>query len=778
MAPLPAAALKYLSVLILLLAAWPSGAQCTLQLGGRVTEQDGSLPVAFVVLQLAETRIMCSTDSNGRYQFEPLCPGTYTLSCSRIGFISQEKKINLQADTTVDFSLRFDPTVFATVDILAQRPQENVTAISSVLESDAIRQRSGTSLGNMLSALPGVTTLNTGNNISKPVIHGLHGNRILLLNNGIRQEGQQWGNEHAPEIDPFLADRLTVIHGAGSLRYGHDAIAGVVLIEPSDLRVTPGISSSLQLVGGTNGRSGAASGMVDVCLPQIPRFTARAQGTLHRGGNISTPRTMLANTGRSETNYSLAAEYRGNRWNGQIFYSQYNARVGIFAGSHIGNLTDLERAINGDVVVSDAPFSYDIGRPRQEMAHELLKAKFFRYFPGINSKLKLTYARQYNLREEYDKHIPRNDSLAALNRPSLNLEITTHSGEALWEWKYRSQLKIYAGASYMYQGNTTEGRFFIPNYIQQAAGGFASFTWQSGRTIFEGTARYDVRQLSVYMYENNALITPQYNFGDYAISGGVNQLITNKWRLLLNAGRTWRPPAASELYSDGLHHGAAAIELGDRNLQQEISWNANMHLIRQDRKNKLVFSPYFMLIEDFINLTPQLPPTLTIRGAFPTFVYRQQDAQLYGIDISGETRWAEQLSISASASLLRATNRNTGSWLDQMPADTYRANIAFHPVTKRVIHNQKIEAGVRYVNRQWRMNGNNDYLRSPDAYALFNIGCSGTLHWDKGSMDISLEVTNVLNTSYRDYLNRFRYFTDEQGRNLIVRIRIPIQHNL
>jgi iron complex outermembrane recepter protein len=769
--------LTYLFSLVLTAWAWQIHGQCALHLSGKVTEQNGKLPVAYVILELAETRMTCSTDSTGQYHFEPLCPGNYRLTCSRIGFITQQQTIMLSSDTIIDFNLVFEPGVFGTVEIIDRRPAENITSMSLVLGSEAIRKRSGESLATMLSALPGVSTLNTGSNISKPVIHGLHGNRILLLNNGIRQEGQQWGNEHAPEIDPFLADKLTVIHGAGSLRYGHDAIAGVVLIEPAELRATPGISTQVQLVGGSNGRSGAASGMIDLCLPRLPRVTVRAQGTLHRAGNIATPQIVLANTGKNEMNYSLAAIYRGNAWNAQIFYSQFNSQVGIFAGSHIGNLTDLERAISGAANQSGSPFSYEIGRPRQEMSHELMKVKFLRYFASINSKLTLTYARQYNLREEYDKHIPRSDSLAALNRPSLNLEITTHSGEAVWELRIRRQLKLYAGVTYMHQGNTTEGRFFIPNYIQQAAGSFASFMWQSGRTIFEGTIRYDVRRLDVYKYENDTLVTPTYQFDDYAISGGIHQIITPKWRLVANAGRSWRPPAASELYSNGLHHGAAAIEIGDKNLQEEISWSSNVHFIYEDRKNKVTISPYFNYIEDFINLTPQLPPTLTIRGAFPTFVYQQQDVQLYGLDITGQKTIAEQLTITASASSLRAVNMNTGNWLDQMPADHYRARIAYRFVTKRLIQNKKIEAGARYVNRQWRMNGANDYLRSPDAYALFDLSFSGTIPWNKVAIDISFDITNVFNTTYRDYLNRFRYFTDEQGRNFILRIHIPLQHN-
>src|ERR1700761_6721569 len=143
-----------------------------------------------------------------------------------------------------------------------KKDQLNVV-VKDTLGGKALQAVAGLSLGESLKNIAGVNSLQTGPSISKPVIHGVYSNRILILNNGVRQEGQNWGNDHAPEIDPFIATKLSVNKGAASIRYGSDAIGGVVLVDPKDMRTTPGVGGEVDLVGMTNGRVGAASGMVE-----------------------------------------------------------------------------------------------------------------------------------------------------------------------------------------------------------------------------------------------------------------------------------------------------------------------------------------------------------------------------------------------------------------------------------------------------------------------------------------------------------------------------------
>jgi iron complex outermembrane receptor protein len=198
------------------------------------------------------------------------------------------------------------------------------------------------SLGESLQRITGVSVLQTGNNIYKPVIQGLHSSRVLILNNGIRQEGQQWGSEHAPEIDPYVANRLTVIKGASSVRYGGDAIGGVVLVEPRLLQYNPELNGELNLAAFSNNRQGVLSAMFEGGLDKSGLNAWRLQGTVKRGGNAKTPAYWLQNSGVEEFNMSAAAGWKKKEKGLELFYSLFNTRLGIFTGSHIGNLTDLE----------------------------------------------------------------------------------------------------------------------------------------------------------------------------------------------------------------------------------------------------------------------------------------------------------------------------------------------------------------------------------------------------------------------------------------------------
>jgi iron complex outermembrane receptor protein len=183
--------------------------------------------------------------------------------------------VTLAANMHADIDMVPLKGLLAEVTVTTARAQQ-VTGIRKELSARDLEQTKGFSLAEALSRVTGVAMLQTGATISKPVIHGLHGNRILTINNGVRQEGQQWGNEHAPEIDLFIAGRLTVIKGVDELRYGSDAIGGVILVEPKALRTLPGYNAEFNAGYFTNNRQYIASGVWEQQLqksavPNLPR---------------------------------------------------------------------------------------------------------------------------------------------------------------------------------------------------------------------------------------------------------------------------------------------------------------------------------------------------------------------------------------------------------------------------------------------------------------------------------------------------------------------------
>ena len=196
-----------------------------------------------------------------------------------------------------------------------------------------------------LKELPRVSSIQSEPSIFKPVIHGVHSQRILILNNGIRQERQQWGAEHAPEIDPFIASNIVEIKDAGAIKYGTDALGGVIKINPPDLPTTNTFGGELNMIGQSNGRSGTISGMVEGGLKKFKGFGLRVQGIGKNSGDFHERDYNLSNTGYNELNYSLATGYHKENVGIEIYYSHFKTEIGILRGSSVESASNLENAL-------------------------------------------------------------------------------------------------------------------------------------------------------------------------------------------------------------------------------------------------------------------------------------------------------------------------------------------------------------------------------------------------------------------------------------------------
>jgi iron complex outermembrane receptor protein len=744
---------------------------CTLTLSGDVIDSETREPLYLARIELGSTGKGAMTLESGAFSIRNICAGTYQLRITHLGCDTLLREVILSEDTHIDFELPHSQG--EAVHITAEGPRQKSTQAESIIKGQQLWSTRGGTLADGLEKEAGVSMLRTGNSIAKPIIHGLHGNRILILNNGIRQEGQQWGNEHGPEIDPFVADQLVVVKGANTVRYGPDAIAGVVLVEPRPLRDTAGYAGELNLTGATNGRLGAASALVEGKWAKIQPLSFRLQGTLRRGGNVQTPDYYLKNTGLKEANYSAALGWKKKRYGADVFYSLFQTDIGIFSGSHIGNLTDLYAAFNAAQPLDSAGFSYEIGRPRQHVLHELAKANLW-VRTGTAGKLSLIYARQYNLRQEFDRHNPRNDSLAALQLPELHYEITTHSADLLWEHNRWHNFTGTVGVSGWTQANTYEGRFFIPNYRSHTGGAFLIERYRIKQLTLEAGVRYDYRWLQAFMWRGSEIYSPQHSWSN--VSGSVGALWRPKdhWTLRANAGTAWRSPTVNELYSNGLHHGAAAIERGDSTLDMERAYNfvasANW---TEEKKVRAQLDVYHNFIRDFIYLRPVFPAELTIRGAFPSFAATQADARFTGADLSASVWLLPRVIASGRASMLRAFNVTADDYLILMPADRFSAGLRYEAKESRNIREPYVSAEGTFVRRQNRVPANSDYVNPPQEYFLLEAEVGMTLQFGYQKVLVGVSGRNLLNTRYRDYLNRFRYYADEMGRNITFRITVP-----
>lgn len=751
-----------------------SQSSCNLVLKGIVNDNDNSEHLSYAVVTILGSGRAQEADEHGRFAFDNLCPGNYQLQFKHFGCKDTTLWVELKKNRNLTVKMPHSYYALKDVDIDVEKAEEKSTQAMQRLDSKALDKTKGATLGDQLKALNGVTTFNTGATISKPMINGMQGYRILILNNGIRQEGQQWGNEHAPEIDPFIAANLTLVRGASAVRYGSDAVGGVVLVEPPKLPDTAAVTGEVNVVGSTNGRAGVTSAYVQGYFDKLKFFSWRIQGTLKKSGNLKTPDYYLKNTGVEENNFSYALGYHRKRIGGEVYYSQFRSRIGIFSSAHIGNLTDLKAAFNrAKPADSLAGFSYEIGRPYQNIIHELVKVSTHIH-TGLRSRFYANYAYQFNLRQEYDKHLPRNNALAALNLPELDYRITTQSGELFWEHDNIRAFRGKYGVQGMYQENVYTGRFFIPAFVNKTLGAFAIERFVQAHYEIEGGVRYDQRDLTSYYWIKNDLQSPRLFFSNMSYNLGGIFKPDSGLQITINGANGWRAPAVNELYSDGLHHGVGAIERGDKNLKTEYCNNVITGITIDRKKLRAELTAYGYWFRNYIYYNPSPTPELTIRGAFPVFNYVQNNARIVGADASLQYNIAAWFQVKARAMWVRGTNTETKEALVYMPADRYEGSFTLKLKDARFFKDTYLEPSFTWVDKQYRVPDSVDVAPPPPAYTLWGANAGTTLMAGKQPVIVTLSVSNALNTVYRDYLDRFRYYNDALGTNITLRLRLPI----
>ncbi len=735
-----------------------------------------------------------ATDAFGNYHFHDLCAGAYRVRLLFVGYSTETTDVRLLKPTVFNAQLHPDAVRLGAATVRGARVAAPTTTAATSLSGKALDATRGQTLGEALTRVAGVTAIQTGPSIYKPMIHGLHSNRVTLLNNGVRQEGQQWGQEHGPEIDPFVASRLTVVKGAAAVRYGSDAIGGVVLVDPAPLRDSAGVGGSVTLVGTTNSRLGAVSATLDANPARLPALRGRVQGTVRRAGTTRTPDYYLKNSGFAELDFSAALGWQRERWGTEAYFSRYHTRLGILSVSHVGNLTDLATAFAADRPLETGAFSYDVGRPYQQIQHDLLKTTTW-WHPQTVGKVTLTVAHQTDVRDEYDKYRPRNNTLADLNRPELSYQNRTTTADLTLDHRaiFRGAVSGTLGLSGTYQDNTFSGRYFIPFYTNTVGGAFLIERWTHGKLTLEGGARLDWRDLEVRRAQGTtaAYTVARTTFRYLTPAANVGALFdpTPHLTLRLSASLNQRAPAPNERYSQGVHNGQyeeghdISLAPGEAPLRPETA--RGLHLTGTFHHNPRLngeLTAYLTQIGDYIYATPIMPAVLTIRGPFPSYRYLQTDARYLGLDATGTYALGPRWEVGAQAALVRARDTRADDYLIFTPADRVEIRLR-HELTRagasnagRHLLTPYVQVSGRGVARQTRVPADYatvDYKAAPAGYALLGAEAGATLRWGHfPPLDLSVTGANLLDHRYRDYLNRFRYFADEAGRNVTVRLTV------
>lgn len=767
-----------------LLGTLPSIAQtdCTGQLTGRIDAKDIRGPLPGATVRIRETGKGAVTDSVGLFRLAGLCPGTYTLDYQFVGYTTQTRRVRVPADSALATITLVSENTLREVEVTEHRSEaQQILQTQTQLTGQSLEATRGQSLGESLKAITGLYSIQTGPSISKPVIHGLHSNRILILNNGIRQEDQQWGSEHAPEIDAFLASRLTVIKGAASIRYGSDAIGGVVLVEPKAMPTKPGIGGELNVVGASNGQMGVVSGILEQALDKkLTGLSWRIQGTLKQAGYAKTPYYFLENTSYRERNFSADVHYAHQNYGAEVFYSEFSTKIGLFTGAQVGSLADLYTAIARPEPLRQPGFSYELGRPYQDVRHDLFKFRAFIRSAQAGT-FTLTVARQQNRREEYD-FVAFSGSL----NPELSLKLTTHTADLVWEHQPKKGFSGSIGFNGITQGNIRQYLFLIPNFRNYGAGVFAIERYARDRWTYEAGLRADYRCLTAYFLDNATKQTysDTRHWQNLTGSLGASYQISPTLDIAANLSTAWRAPNASELYADGLHQSAVAYERGNPNLQQEQAYNGNLALEYTGKRFTAELGLYNNIIQNYIYLKPDSLPVVRQRGAFPAYSYNQVRASFRGIDATIRYQFTPHWLLTSKTSLLFAYDHTNRDYLVFIPPNRTDNSLRYQFTDKGRVANAYASISGLLVAKQNRVpavtsreaNGQviftGDFAPPPAGYFL--VGAEAGLDYRVGNRPVGLIVTgsNLLNQTYRDYLDRFRYFTNALGRNIAVKLKI------
>lgn len=738
--------------------------------------RDADVSATWVVERAAKAMvpIHVRSDANGRFDFRDLPSAIVTVHVRALGFVPLTEHVDLRgADRLVTLHLAPAATALQKVSVRADTVADALArvAATSTLDQAALATTRGQTLGETIKQLPGVAVIQFGPSIAKPVIRGLNSQRVLVMNGGLRQEDQQWGTEHAPNIDSFDADAVSVVRGAATVLYGPDALGGVVRVDHAPLPDTGRVHGDLALNSFSNSRQGALSlgaQGADLSLPVIGATSYRARLTTRMAGNAAAPDYALSNTGFREVNGSLTLGVTRHWGTVETQLSRFGTELGVLRQAHAGNAEDLARAMNS--APFDSAFTYAIDRPNQRVSHTTLRTRVAFTLPRAQT-LEVIYGFQYNRRREYDNHGP----LRFRNEPAFHLKLFTNSLDVRWQHARWRGLKGTIGTSAIAQGNQTLGKaFLIPGYDLWQGAVYAQEDLAIGRWSVTSGIRGDALAQTTLAFADQGIRSPAgtRRWRNAAGSLGVAYLLRDGVDVAVRATRAWRPPTVNERYAQGVHHGTAQYELGDAALAAERSRGLEGTLRMSVDGVQLEAAGYANRVDGFIYLQPTAP-VLTIRGAFPGFQYAQTAATLRGAELAASWTPLPHLQLQANGTLVRGTDRDDGTPLYDMPADRLT-------VTSRLMGSRArtgpwyAEVGTVLVRAQDRIPPGIVYALPTAGYALWQFALGArALRVGGQPLTASLSVNNALNTRYRDYLSRYRLFVNDAGRDVVLRLTLP-----
>lgn len=752
------------------------------QIQGLVKLEDGA-PAFGAHVFIHELNRVYSTDAQGRFADASVKTGHYHLHVTFLSYKSADVHIELPLREALVITLEpgdleLQKVViedFGTKSVLNDQSQ-NI----QVLQQEDLQKNTGQTFVTALERVPGVQALNTGIGISKPAIRGLGFNRVVVSENGIKQEGQQWGGDHGLEIDGNDVERVEVIKGPAAIIYGSDAITGAINIRPG---LPPARNTwSASLLGRFNsvnnlwGQSAAFSVNKNnfwlkarFSTQDYADYKVPADSFVYNSFVLPIENQRIKNTAGRERNASLTAGYSFAKGYTSLRFTYFDQKSGMFPGAH-----GIPQAYS----LQDDGNARNIEFPAQHVKHYKILWNT-NIQAGRKNWLEWDAGVQFNDRAELSNPDNHGFGPAIQGNTELAFQLFTASLATRFHHEVNERLSLVYGASGQWQQNRSGGfAFLIPDFRSWQAGAFAYGKWvvQPGKAFLNGGLRVDAggiqadeRATPFYLNSGSQvsgyLRSPRIRrvFGNVSGTLGYSLILRKKHNIKINLGTSYRMPTAPEMTANGVHHGTFRHEQGDSTLRPERGLQFDLYYGRKGSKWEMYVSPFFnyFLKYIFLDPTPNFSP-LPEGGLI--YRYDQADGIHTGLEYYVDYHIIENLHLGTQGQWVYTYNLESGYNFPFIPPASGRINLEY-TIKPRKKKNIRIETGLQGRWAAPQVFTARNELSTP-GYMLLDASVTLEAEVRKQQFRLSVSGNNLVNTRYYSHVNRWRYLgLPEPGRN-------------
>ena len=708
------------------------------------------------------------------------------LLCIALTATAQETRYEHNEDSTDVFFRHLQLNEVTVTGVTGDTKLKHATSPVSIISPQELKATASTNIIDAIAHQPGVSQLTTGGSISKPIIRGLGYNRVVVMSEGVRQEGQQWGDEHGVEVDGSSVGSVEILKGPASLMYGSDAMAGVVILHPQPTLAEGEVKANVSSEYQTN------NGLFDY--------------------NLSIAGNQKGFVWDARYSDKMAHAYK-NKYDGYVPGSQFRERAGrlllgvnrtwghsrlTWTAYHLtpGIIEGERDAVTGELERSSASLkSYSKSLPFQQVKH--YKAVWDNALNLSSGYLKAVIGYQQNRRQEFEESMDEYGIFLKLHTLTYDLRYVTNEFNG---WK------LSTGVGGMYQKSVNSGEeFLIPDSRLFDFGLYATATKSLGdRWTLSGGLRYDHRRLhgdELTEEGNVRFVDFTRHFNGVTGSLGTVFNVNEHFNLRLNLARGFRTPNMSELASNGVHEGSIRYELGSRQLKAEFSLQADLGLDFTSRYVSAQLALFANRIDNYI-FTHRIAEV--VDPDYLTYAYAQGDARLLGFEAGVDFHPIHSIHFSntfsfVDAQLMDATPDRkylpftpAPRWSSELKWEvthhshsTVAHNHAKHPLHRSLFNNLYVAAGLDCYLRQNHIYRADDTETATPAYALLNLSAGTDLQFrGKKIAELYVNADNILNKAYQNHLSRLKYADENtitgrrgvynMGRNITFKIVVPI----